>query len=115
MAFGTRVVLSGMRHMGLNAKYVKVPQRAVTLLDDAADLWRARAKRHDPGIRTLAAAAAAGRRQRRPRAAPRPRALHTVFYISRDESRSEIKCCNPKNQIRDHPEKKWKERWGVGG
>jgi len=29
-----------MRHMGLNAKYVKVPQRAVTLLDDAADLWR---------------------------------------------------------------------------
>ena len=36
----------------------------------------ARAKRHDPSIRTLAAAAAAGRRQRRPRAAPRPRALH---------------------------------------
>ena len=21
----------------------------------------------------------------------------------------------PKSQIRDHPEKKWKERWGVGG
>ena len=36
----------------------------------------ARAKRHQPGPRTLAAAAAAGRRQRRPRAAPRPRALH---------------------------------------
>ena len=31
----------------------------------------------------------------------------TVFYIYRDESRSEIKCCNPKNQIRDHPEKEW--------
>jgi hypothetical protein len=31
----------------------------------------------------------------------------SVFYIYRDESRSEIKCCNPKNQIRDHPEKKW--------
>jgi predicted phage terminase large subunit-like protein len=29
-----------------------------------------------------------------------------VFYIYRNESRSEIKCCNPKNQIRDHPEKK---------
>ena len=29
-----------MRHMGLNAKYVKVPQRAVTLLDGAANLWR---------------------------------------------------------------------------
>ena len=30
-----------------------------------------------------------------------------VWNIYRDESRSEIKCCNPKNQIRDHPEKKW--------
>ena len=36
----------------------------------------------------------------------RPR-VNSVFYIYRDESRSEIKCCNPKNQIRDHPEKKW--------
>jgi hypothetical protein len=30
-----------------------------------------------------------------------------VFPISRDWSRSGIKSCNPKNQIRDHPEKKW--------
>jgi hypothetical protein len=30
-----------------------------------------------------------------------------VWNISRDRSRSEIKSCNPKNQMRDNPEKKW--------
>ena len=31
----------------------------------------------------------------------------SVFSISRDWSRSEIKSCNPKNQIWDNPEIKW--------
>ena len=41
----------------------------------------------------------------------------TMFYVSRDESRSEIKCCNPK-RIKDGthlPKKKGEKGGGRGG
>ena len=37
----------------------------------------------------------------------RPTSVHPVWNIYRDRSRSEIKSCNPKNQIWDNPEIKW--------
>ena len=40
--------------------------------------------------------------------------LWSVFPISRDWSRSGIKSCNPKNQIRDHPEKWYLSQSGCG-